>query len=144
MDRNNLPVSKKDRQIKYNTLGNNLDLNIINLPNNTKIQLKQKDISNIVNIGGKIIDTISNIKTIKALGEERINQIKVDIERIYAQSDIELKTIESENKSWNEKFDKKKELLFDLIDKINQNPSWSDEIKKILIETTGKIISSDQ
>lgn len=149
MDKNMLPVSKKKRRAEYpakttakgkNEIREN-DINVINLPNGNRIKVNAEHITQVIKIGSTIAQGIINIAEIREKGDQAVKKIEADIKKICEESDARIREIEQENKSWHEKFDKKKKVLFDMLERIENNPDWSDEVKKEIIKSMGTMIN---
>ena len=147
MDKSNLTVSSRKREMEVITphevtvSNEKSEKSVIRLKNGSEIILEPEHISDIIRSGARIIEGIISISTIREQGTQAVNQIRAEIEKIYASSRAEVHKIEAESKSWNKKFDEKKELLFDVIHKIENNSGWSDEIKKTIILAVVAVIN---
>lgn len=143
MDKKHLPPSKIKREIEVikpeeisvypSKKMSNYDKSTILFSNGSKIIIEPEHISDLIKIGAKVVDGIISISAIREQGEQNVKKIKMEIEKIYAESETYVKKLEAESKDWNEKFNKKKELLFHLIAKIEANPGWSDDLKRAII-----------
>lgn len=144
MQINNLPTSKKKREIpvlspeivsvKPQKNLNDSDINIITLPGGDRIEVNSEHINSVIQIGAKIIDGIVNIATIREQGQQQVNIIRAEIEKIWAEADVESKKKEAEKADWHKRFDKKKELFFEIINKIENNSKWNDNVKIEIIK----------
>ncbi len=153
MDKSNLPVSQKKRSIqrisnkeesldKTNVTGDS-GLSVINLPNGSSIMLNAEHIGSVIEAGSRIIDGIISIQHIREQGTQAVALIRAEIEKMYAEADIELKKKELESQDWHQKFDKKREVFFDMVAKIEKNPDWSDETKTTIIKALGKMVNEE-
>lgn len=150
MDKNNLPISNKKREIpviipevienrRISSI-NEANKSVIKFKGGSEIVLTPEHVGSIIQIGAKVVEGFFEIIKVREVGKQKVEEIAMEIKKIYAEADAEVKKINAETDSFNTKFENKKEMIFSVIQKIESNQNWSEEIKLALIECTAKAL----
>ncbi|MDX9977251.1 MAG: hypothetical protein RBS16_04375 [Candidatus Cloacimonadales bacterium] len=115
-------------------------LNATEIGNN--LNLSESNINNIITGGVRIFEGIVDIVKIRESAEAEVSKIHAMIDKIRVETDNQIKIIDAEYNNWDKRFEKKKELYLEAINKIINNNSISDSIKTAILDSL-KIVIND-
>ena len=112
----------------------------INNPNVLpEIVLKHSE--ELVSIVKDIVQGKLEIARIEALTDSQVKRIAAETNRILEEANMKIKEMETEGREWGRKFDKKKELLVEVINKIKASPEMDKEERLAVINAVTAVIS---
>ena len=103
-----------------------------------KIALKHS--SELVSLVSDIIHGKLEIDRIEAQTDAQVKLIAAEVDKMWKQTNARINEMEADGRVWAEKFDKKHRALLDVIQRIEMHSEWSDDTRSCLIETVRELI----
>ena len=95
-----------------------------------------------VEIIKKLIDGGVDIARIKAAGTQKIEEIKAEIAKMFAESQTRINEEDKRAQIWHDKFDCRKEVFFEAVKQINKMVATEEE-KRLLIELLKEVLKNE-
>lgn len=138
MSKFDLPVRKKvDKVIVPDVVYETSRSPVNSCKNKEKLSansyLNEKNVGVIINIIGNVGMGLIDIKKIKVNGSVRLEELNKQIQLTIINAETESKAKQEDSAQWHSKFDKKRDLLLNIISHIEKNPEFTSEYKQELI-----------
>ena len=96
-------------------------------------QIAIEHASELISLVGDIIHGGLDIAKLNAQTDNQIRLIAAEVDKIWKEANAKINVMEAEGREWEKKFDKKKELLLEIINRINVSPQMGKEERIALI-----------
>lgn len=103
-------------------------------------KLGTEGVHGMLEIAKMVVAGRRDIAVIQANADAEVKKIETEIKQIVAEAESYVKKHESDAKCWNERFDRKADLVKHVLNELERHPDWSESVKEKVMDLAIKSI----
>ncbi len=97
----------------------------------------------VLGIAKSVIEGKIDIAKIQAETDAQVRLLNKELDKILLESNAKIEQMKIEGKIWAEKFGERKQLLMEVLDRVEAHPEWTQELKAHLVNVAKEAIMKD-